>query len=200
MVEGIREKTGVSVLVAMHDLTLAGQYCHRVAALYQGSIYAVGEPSEVLTTDLVSKVFGAPGFDNPAPRSRHPRGVASGPPCRAHRGDRTMTKGEHRRVTGGRVKKGLVVVNTGKWEGEDYGPPWESCSERGGRDMRGIMLQFIKQTNARFGERRAAEKIGVEMQALGDGFTWRSKDLEHTADLARQQWEKRRGEDQLGLP
>lgn len=60
MVEGIREKTGVSVLVAMHDLTLAGQYCHRVAALYQGSIYAVGEPSEVLTTDLVSKVFGAP--------------------------------------------------------------------------------------------------------------------------------------------
>ena len=98
-----------------------------------------------------------------------------------------MTEGEHRRVTGGRVKKGLVVVNTGNGKGKTTAA-MGVLFRAWGRDMRGIMLQFIKHTNARFGERRAAEKIGVEMQALGDGFTWRSKDLEHTADLARQQW------------
>ena len=51
------------------------------------------------------------------------------------------------------------------------------------------MLQFIKHTTANFGEQRAAKKMGIEMIAMGDGFTWRSKDIEQTADLAREHWE-----------
>ena len=51
------------------------------------------------------------------------------------------------------------------------------------------MLQFIKHSTANFGEQRAAKKIGVEMRAMGDGFTWRSKDLDQTADLARAHWD-----------
>ena len=58
-----------------------------------------------------------------------------------------------------------------------------------GRDMKVIMLQFIKHSTANFGEQRAAQKMGVEMRAMGDGFTWRSKDLDQTADLARAHWE-----------
>ena len=60
MIERIRCETNIAVLMAMHDLTLAAQYCSRIAALYQGNIFATGEPSEVLTTEVVSKVFGAP--------------------------------------------------------------------------------------------------------------------------------------------
>ena len=52
-----------------------------------------------------------------------------------------------------------------------------------------IMLQFIKHTTANFGEQRAAQKIGVAMRAMGDGFTWRSRDLDQSADLARALWE-----------
>ena len=60
MIEKIRRQTNITVLVAMHDLTLAAQYCNRIAALYQGNVFAVGEPSEVLTVEVVSEVFGAP--------------------------------------------------------------------------------------------------------------------------------------------
>ena len=59
-IERIRRQTNITVLVAMHDLTLAAQYCDQIAALYQGSIFAFGEPSQVLTTEIVSRVFGAP--------------------------------------------------------------------------------------------------------------------------------------------
>ena len=59
VIERIRRESNITVLVAMHDLTLAAQYCNRIAALYQGRIFASGEPSEVLTADVVSKVFGA---------------------------------------------------------------------------------------------------------------------------------------------
>ena len=60
MVETVRRKTGIAVLMAMHDLTLAAQYCSRMAALHQGGICALGEPSQVLTAEVVSRVFGAP--------------------------------------------------------------------------------------------------------------------------------------------
>ena len=58
-----------------------------------------------------------------------------------------------------------------------------------GRDMRVIMLQFIKHSTANFGEQRAAKKMDIEVRAMGDGFTWRSKDLENSAELARAHWE-----------
>jgi cob(I)alamin adenosyltransferase len=58
-----------------------------------------------------------------------------------------------------------------------------------GRNMKVIMLQFIKHSTANFGEQRAAKKMGIDMVAMGDGFTWRSRDLEQTADLAREHWE-----------
>ena len=59
-VERVHRSTKVTVLVAMHDLTLAAQYCDRIAALHQGSILAIGEPREVLTAELISRVFGTP--------------------------------------------------------------------------------------------------------------------------------------------
>ena len=60
MIQRVRRHTNITVLLAMHDLTLAAQYCKRIAVLHEGRIYAIGEPSEVLTADIVSKVFGAP--------------------------------------------------------------------------------------------------------------------------------------------
>jgi iron complex transport system ATP-binding protein len=59
MIETIRRKTRITVLVAMHDLTLAAQYCSRIVALHQGAIVASGDPSDVLTVEVVSRVFGA---------------------------------------------------------------------------------------------------------------------------------------------
>ena len=95
---------------------------------------------------------------------------------------------KHQPVKGPRVKKGLVIVNTGEGKGKTTAA-MGVLFRAWGRDMRVIMLQFIKHTTAQFGEQRAAKKIGVEMLAYGDGFTWRSKDMDRTEELAREQWE-----------
>ena len=91
-------------------------------------------------------------------------------------------------VKGPRIDKGLVIVNTGKGKGKTTAA-MGVLLRAWGRDMKVIMLQFIKHSTANFGEQRAAHKMGVEMRAMGDGFTWRSKDLDQTADLARAHWE-----------
>ena len=49
----------------------------------------------------------------------------------------------------------------------------------------------MKVPTARFGEHRMFEQIGLPIEGLGDGFSWKSKDLEHSAQLARDGWERR---------
>ena len=51
-------ETGVTTLVALHDLDLALAYCDRVAVLDDGRLAALGTPGEVLTPELVRAVFG----------------------------------------------------------------------------------------------------------------------------------------------
>ena len=92
-------------------------------------------------------------------------------------------------VTGPRIDKGLVIVNTGKGKGKTTAA-MGVLVRAWGRGMKEIMFQFIKHSSANFGEQRAAQKMGIEMRAMGDGFTWRSKDLDQSADLAREQWEE----------
>ncbi len=87
-----------------------------------------------------------------------------------------------------KTPKGLVIVNTGEGKGKTTAA-MGVLFRAWGRDMKVIMLQFIKHSTANFGEQRAARKIGVEMRAMGDGFTWLSKDMEKTAALAREHWE-----------
>ena len=91
-------------------------------------------------------------------------------------------------VTGPRINKGLVIVNTGTGKGKTTAAMGVML-RAWGRDMKVIMLQFIKHTTANFGEQRAAKKMDIEVRAMGDGFTWRSKDLENSAELARAHWE-----------
>ena len=91
-------------------------------------------------------------------------------------------------VTGPRINKGLVIVNTGTGKGKTTAAMGVML-RAWGRDMKVIMLQFIKHTTANFGEQRAARKMDIEVRAMGDGFTWRSKDLENSAELARAHWE-----------
>jgi len=57
-----------------------------------------------------------------------------------------------------------------------------------GKDVK--IYQFMKVPSARFGEHRSFEKLGVPVEGLGDGFSWKSQDLERSAQLAREGWEK----------
>lgn len=48
----------------------------------------------------------------------------------------------------------------------------------------------MKVPTARFGEHRMFEQLGIPIEGLGDGFSWKSQDLEHSAQLAREGWQK----------
>ncbi len=52
-----RDGEGV-VVIAMHDLTLAAQYCDRLVMLSGGQVYVSGRPGEVLNEATISEVYG----------------------------------------------------------------------------------------------------------------------------------------------
>ena len=86
-----------------------------------------------------------------------------------------------------RARHGLVIVNTGEGKGKTTAA-LGVLFRAWGRNFRVRMFQFIKHTGARFGEQRAAERLNICIEALGDGFTWLSKDMDRTAALAVEQW------------
>ncbi|MFC5713682.1 heme ABC transporter ATP-binding protein [Thalassorhabdus alkalitolerans] len=47
-----------TVIGALHDLNLAAAYCDKIYVLNHGEIYASGTPQDVLTTELMRKIFG----------------------------------------------------------------------------------------------------------------------------------------------
>ena len=51
--------TGKTVVVAVHDLTLAGQFCDEIALMSGGVMHAVGRPEDVLTEINIRKAYGA---------------------------------------------------------------------------------------------------------------------------------------------
>jgi iron complex transport system ATP-binding protein len=59
IVDELRREHGLTVLSAMHDLTLAAQYAERLLLLSGGRIVARGRPDEVLTRSLIAEHYGA---------------------------------------------------------------------------------------------------------------------------------------------
>jgi iron complex transport system ATP-binding protein len=59
LVAELRAERGLTVLGAMHDLTLAGQYADRLALLDAGRVVGQGPPAEVLTEELIERHYRA---------------------------------------------------------------------------------------------------------------------------------------------
>ncbi|WP_405528565.1 ATP-binding cassette domain-containing protein [Streptomyces avidinii] len=49
--------TGQTVLVALHDLTLAARYCDRLLLMHHGRLIASGTPAAVLTAEHLARIF-----------------------------------------------------------------------------------------------------------------------------------------------
>lgn len=58
---------GVTVIAALHELSLVQRFAHRVVVLGEGRVVAQGEPSQVLTQELVLGHFGMDVFYLPLP-------------------------------------------------------------------------------------------------------------------------------------
>ena len=86
-------------------------------------------------------------------------------------------------------RRGLIIVNTGDGKGKSTAA-FGLALRAHGRGKKVKIYQFMKVPSARFGEHRMFEQIGISVEGLGDGFSWKSKDLEHSAQLARDGWLK----------
>ena len=63
---------GVTTLAALHDLNLAAAYCDRIFAIDAGKVVASGSPEEVLTPQLLQRIFGVGANVQPNPLTGRP--------------------------------------------------------------------------------------------------------------------------------
>jgi iron complex transport system ATP-binding protein len=59
LIDELRTERSLTVLSAIHDLTLAGQFADRLVLLHEGKVTADGKPAAVLRDDVLSATFGA---------------------------------------------------------------------------------------------------------------------------------------------
>ena len=83
--------------------------------------------------------------------------------------------------------RGLLMVYTGNGKGKT------TCAlgllmRAAGRGLNCCMIQFMKSRNDRYGEHESAEKLGIEVHTMGDGFTWDTKNPEQDRQTSRETW------------
>lgn len=79
--------SGKTVVIVLHDLNLACRYADRIIAMKEGTIIAEGVPSEVVTAEVITTVYGldcdvvpdpVSGTPMVVPRGRHHARAAAG--------------------------------------------------------------------------------------------------------------------------
>ena len=72
------ESHGKTVVVVLHDLNLAAEFCHRLIMLKDGRVYADGIPAEVITVENVREVYGTSVWVRKHPTSGRPYVLSTG--------------------------------------------------------------------------------------------------------------------------
>jgi len=57
LVKKLNEEKGLTIVVVLHDLNLASEYCEKIIMLENGEIYREGTPEEVLTYKNIEEVY-----------------------------------------------------------------------------------------------------------------------------------------------
>jgi cob(I)alamin adenosyltransferase len=84
--------------------------------------------------------------------------------------------------------KPLFIVITGHGKGKSTSA-FGMLLRAWARGYRCGVFQFVKSGKWKVGEAKAAEALGgIDWEKMGDGWTWISRDLEESADKAREGW------------
>ena len=81
----------------------------------------------------------------------------------------------------------LVVINTGPGKGKTTAAIGIIIRSVG-REWPVAVVQYVKSGKWQTGEEKVCRQLGVDWWAMGDGFSWDSKDLEHDKALAADAW------------
>src|SRR5262252_2682497 len=85
-----------------------------------------------------------------------------------------------------KTARGLLLVNTGNGKGKStaaFGVAFRAI----GQGLSVSIIQFIK-GKWKTGEVESAQRLGLELIAMGKGFTWESNNIEEDKALMRQAW------------
>jgi len=72
LIKRLNREEGITVIIILHDLNLASEYCDRLVLLNNGSIYKIGSPWEVLTYQIIEEVYKTVVIVNKNPISSKP--------------------------------------------------------------------------------------------------------------------------------
>jgi iron complex transport system ATP-binding protein len=59
VIDDLRQRDGIAVISAMHDLTVAGQFAGDIVLLADGRVVASGRAGSVLTEERIKEHYGA---------------------------------------------------------------------------------------------------------------------------------------------
>jgi len=72
LVKKLNREKGITVIIVLHDLNLASEYCDRLALLNNGSLFSLGAAEEVLTYQNIEEVYKTLVLVNKNPVSANP--------------------------------------------------------------------------------------------------------------------------------
>jgi len=67
LIKSLCQENNLTVVIALHDLNLAAQYCDRLILINDGRVHAQGAPGEVINSRNIREVYGADGCVYPHP-------------------------------------------------------------------------------------------------------------------------------------
>ena len=70
---GLLRQLGCTVVVVVHDLNIAAQFCHRIYLMQAGALVASGTPQQALTPAAIAQVFGVQAAVDTHPATAQPR-------------------------------------------------------------------------------------------------------------------------------
>jgi cobalamin transport system ATP-binding protein len=72
LIRRLNRETNMTVVSVFHDLNLAAEYCNKIMVLDDGEVVMFGTPKEVLTSEMILKVYGAKVLTELNPVSQNP--------------------------------------------------------------------------------------------------------------------------------
>lgn len=57
LIKRLNKEFGLTVIMVLHDLNLASEYCDRLLLINQGKMHKIGTPQEVLTYQVIEEVY-----------------------------------------------------------------------------------------------------------------------------------------------
>jgi iron complex transport system ATP-binding protein len=78
LLKRLNREEGLTIIIVLHDLNLASEYCERLLVLKDGSVYSLGEPHDILTQRTLKEVYNADAVVVKNPISSKPYIIALG--------------------------------------------------------------------------------------------------------------------------